>query len=75
MDIMCSLKVDYNNYGVDFKTVFADAIEKLDSLRDDGLVNVLDNGFEVTPLGRLFLRNIAMLFDNKLAGKRYSKTL
>ncbi len=76
MDIMCSLKVNYGNYGVDFKTVFADAMAGLEDFRKDGLVELFDDRFEVGNLGRLFLRNIAMLFDNKLGGgKRYSKTL
>ena len=76
MDIMCSLKVNYGNYGVDFKSVFADAMAGLEDFRKDGLVELFDDRFEVSNLGRLFLRNIAMLFDNKLGGgKRYSKTL
>lgn len=76
MDIMCSLKVNYGNYGVDFKSVFADAMAGLEDFRKDGLVELFDDRFEVGNLGRLFLRNIAMLFDNKLGGgKRYSKTL
>ena len=76
MDIMCSLKVNYGNYGVDFKSVFADAMAGLEDFRKDGLVELFDDHFEVSDLGRLFLRNIAMLFDNKLGGgKRYSKTL
>lgn len=76
MDIMCSLKVNYGNYGVDFKAVFADAMAGLEDFRKDGLVELFDDRFEVGNLGRLFLRNIAMLFDNKLGGgKRYSKTL
>ncbi len=76
MDIMCSLKVFYKNYGVDFKTVFADAIKKLEKFQHDGLVEIFDDHFEVTPLGRIFLRNIAMLFDNRLSTtQQYSKTV
>ena len=77
MDVMCSLKVGFNNYGVDFKTVFAEAFPKLEEMRADGLVEMFDDRFEETNLGRLFLRNIAKLFDGRLSKgtQRYSKTI
>lgn len=77
MDVMCSLKVCYGNYGVDFKKVFESALPKLAEMERDGLVKTSPDGFEVEPLGRLFLRNIAMLFDGRLAkgAQRYSKTI
>ncbi len=77
MDVMCSTKVSYENYGVDFKSVFSGALEKLKSFEEDGLVSLREGGFSVTPTGRLFLRNIAMLFDGRLSlpGVKYSKTL
>lgn len=76
MDIMCSLKVSYKSYGVDFKTVFAPAIKRLADFERDGLVRLGEDSFEVTELGRIFLRNIAMLFDGRLsASNKYSKTL
>ena len=77
MDIMCSLKVRYGNYGVDFKKMFESAFPKLSEMEKDALVKFNDDGFEVLPLGRLFLRNIAMLFDGRLSqgAQRYSKTI
>ena len=76
MDIMCSLKVSYKSYGVDFKTAFAPAIKHLADFERDGLVRLGEDSFEVTELGRIFLRNIAMLFDGRLsASNKYSKTL
>ena len=46
-------------------------------MQADGLVEIFDDRFEVSNLGRLFLRNIAMLFDGRLAKgvQRYSKTI
>jgi oxygen-independent coproporphyrinogen-3 oxidase len=32
-------------------------------MADDGLLTLTEAGFTVTPLGRLFSRNIAMPFD------------
>ena len=76
MDIMCSLKVVYKNYGVDFKIVFADAIKRLEQFQQDNLVQLFDDYFIVTDTGRFFLRNIAMLFDNRLSSsQQYSKTV
>ena len=76
MDIMCSLKVVYKNYGVDFKNVFANSIVRLAEFEKDGLVELSEDSFCVSKRGRLFLRNIAMLFDNRLTNtQQYSKTL
>ena len=76
MDIMCSLKVVYKNYGVDFKVLFADALSNLKQFQQDNLVEIYDDYFEVTQHGRIFLRNIAMLFDNRLStSQQYSKTV
>lgn len=77
MDVMCALKVNYQNYGVDFKQVFASSLPMLEEMQKDSLVELKEDSFEVLPLGRLFLRNIAMLFDGRLTqgGQRYSKTI
>ncbi|MBQ6533680.1 MAG: oxygen-independent coproporphyrinogen III oxidase [Opitutales bacterium] len=77
MDVMCALKVVYDNYGVDFKKVFAPAMPKLEDMAKDRLVELFPDRFEVLPEGRFFLRNIAMLFDGRLAkgAQRYSKTV
>ena len=77
MDIMCMLRVDYANYGIDFEKKFGGALEKLEGMKSDGLVEIRAGGFSVTPLGRLFLRNIAMLFDGRLGAHKntFSKTV
>ena len=44
----------------------------------DGLVRRIPGGLEVTNIGRLFIRNIAMRFDNQLAPvgeRRHSRTI
>jgi oxygen-independent coproporphyrinogen-3 oxidase len=53
-------------HGIDFKTYFADALERLQPLVADGLVAVHKNSIEVSERGRLLLRNIAMCFDRYL---------
>lgn len=42
---------------------FAPELAQLDGFRADGLLRLADGQLEVTPLGRLFVRNIAMVFD------------
>jgi len=53
-------------YGVDFGAYFADALDKLQPLVEDGLVRVDRDRIAVTARGRLLLRNIAMCFDRYL---------
>ena len=81
MDVMCLLNVDFgkfeSKYGIDFRKKFAAAFPALENMQKDGLLEMRSGGFGVSPLGRLFLRNIAMLFDGYLPtdSARYSKTL
>jgi oxygen-independent coproporphyrinogen III oxidase len=56
---------------------FAPELAALEGLARDGLVEVAGERVAVTPLGRLFVRNVAMVFDEYLqAGAgRYSRTV
>ena len=58
--LMCNFWVDLGRDGV---TRFARELEDLRALEADGLVRI--DGTEVAPtaLGRVFVRNIAMVFD------------
>ncbi|TCK85662.1 oxygen-independent coproporphyrinogen III oxidase [Albibacterium bauzanense] len=47
-----------------------DNINELTSLSDDGLIILKANGLEITPLGKSFLRNICMPFDQRLRAKQ-----
>ena len=67
-------------YAIDFVTYFADALIKLQPLVADGLVRIAPDRIEVTALGRLLLRNIAMCFDRYLdqpatATPRFSRAI
>lgn len=81
--VMCDLELDFSafgsEWGISFTDYFADALDDLRPLADDGLVSIEAGKVTVTPTGRLFLRNIGMCFDRYLkeaAGDkpRYSKT-
>ena len=81
--VMCDLELDFAAFGrewdIAFADYFADALESLRPLADDGLVEIASERISVTPSGRLFLRNIGMCFDRYLKESaseqpRYSKT-
>src|SRR5260370_26154197 len=68
-------------FGIDFDEYFAEELRRLEPFREDGLV-LLDRGkIRATWLGRIFIRNLAMVFDpylekQQLAAKPlFSKTL
>ena len=83
MHIMCNLFIDYaklsEQLGLDFQEHFKDDIASLDDLEADGLVRREAKGLHVTPLGRLFVRIVAMRFDAYLQNEprkgRYSQTV
>jgi oxygen-independent coproporphyrinogen III oxidase len=83
--IMCDLELDKARFGadweIDFDTFFADALNDLKDMANDGLLQLEPGMIKVTETGRIFLRNIAMPFDAYLRQQsvenkpRYSKTL
>ena len=83
MKIMCDFELNYKQveekFKIDFKTYFAHGLSNLQQLSDDGLIILNDNGFIVTEMGRLLVRNIAMNFDGYIERKvdagRYSRTV
>ena len=83
MHIMCNLYIDYaqlsQQLGLDFAEHFKADIDSLGDLEADGLVRRETGGLHVTPLGRLFIRIVAMRFDAYLQTEprkgRYSQTV
>ena len=66
-------------YGLRFDETFADALEDLKPMQEDGLLSLHGDRIEVHPLGRLLVRNIALPFDAYLrkgdGAKRFSRTV
>lgn len=60
-------------FGIDFREHFADEIARLQEMVDDGLVLISDDGIRVTPLGRVFIRTVASIFDAYLAGREVER--
>jgi len=82
MRVMCDLALDYaamsRRLDIDFERHFSNELAALAPYVADNLVKQSASGFEITDTGRLFIRNIAMCFDNTLApmGQRqHSRTI
>jgi oxygen-independent coproporphyrinogen-3 oxidase len=83
--IMCNFAVDVGDverrFGVDFERHFARERERLEPLERDGFVVWNGRVMELTRLGQLFVRNVAMVFDEYLErghaadAPRFSRTV
>jgi oxygen-independent coproporphyrinogen III oxidase len=68
-------------FGIDFDEYFASELSQLSAPMEDGLVMIDSDEIRATWLGRIFIRNLAMLFDPYLekqhmtAKPLFSKTL
>ena len=66
-ELMCNLTLKKAaiaaKYALDFDAYFADTLEQLEPLQQDGLIDLGAEKLTVTPAGRLLIRNIAMVFD------------
>ncbi|MCH8194694.1 MAG: hypothetical protein IIB12_01305 [Chloroflexi bacterium] len=83
---MCSNRIDKQaigeEYRIGFDEYFGDELERLLPMISDELLTHTNEAIELTFLGRLFVRNIAMTFDAHLQKKMgrgerplYSRTL
>ncbi len=81
MRLMCDLRLDYeamsSRLGIDFSSYFTTELASLRPFEEDGLLEIKDTGLTVTPVGRFFIRNVAMKFDAYIQEKekRFSKTV
>jgi len=74
MAIMCQGQVQYDAFNegwlIDAKKYFAPELSQLESLQDQGLVELSEGGLKVTPMGWFFVRGVAMVFDKYLQADR-----
>jgi len=68
-----------SEFGVAFDEYFGEELARLRPLEEDGLVRVTAEAISVAPLGRIFIRNVGMVFDRYLQKPKtkplFSKTL
>lgn len=60
-------------FGIEFDEYFAGELDRLTEPRDEGLVVLGADEIRVTPLGRIFIRNVAMTFDRYLHEQQMDK--
>jgi len=82
MRLMCDLGLNYSQMSqilrIDFEKYFEKEIDSLADLEEDNLVKRTDEGIEITHLGRLFIRIVAMRFDAylpKMKERKFSRTI
>ncbi|MEF3193278.1 MAG: oxygen-independent coproporphyrinogen III oxidase [Halothiobacillaceae bacterium] len=82
MELICQFSLDYASFGarhsIHVQDYFADALERLQPMVADGLLDMDEHRIRVLPRGRLLIRNICMVFDRYLDGQvmqRFSKVI
>jgi oxygen-independent coproporphyrinogen-3 oxidase len=81
--LMCNFRLNFNlleeKFGVTYDDYFKSEHAGLLDFERDQFLRRTEEGLEITPLGRTFVRNIAMTFDTYLAGQgkkaTYSRTI
>jgi oxygen-independent coproporphyrinogen-3 oxidase len=66
-----------NKYQINFDEYFSEELEALKSLEADGLVSLSKNQIQITDIGRLLVRNIAVIFDThtKMRETKFSRAI
>jgi oxygen-independent coproporphyrinogen III oxidase len=82
MQLMCHFSLDFRKldqmFDIHFEDYFTDAIDQLQPMMEDKLLELSDRKLSVTSVGRLLIRNICMLFDAYLKNKpnlKFSRTI
>jgi oxygen-independent coproporphyrinogen-3 oxidase len=79
--LMCQFKLGKiefkNKFDLEFDTYFSSLVSDRDLLQAQGLIVSSDSAIVVTELGKLFVRNICMVFDAylKTGHREFSKTV
>ncbi|KAF0152434.1 MAG: oxygen-independent coproporphyrinogen III oxidase [Ignavibacteria bacterium] len=81
--VMCDFELAFKSveakFGIEFNNYFNSSLAALQEFVDDNLVILTNDQLEVTQMGRLLIRNIAMSFDGYIERKedkaRYSRTV
>ncbi|MFN6570154.1 oxygen-independent coproporphyrinogen III oxidase [Dendronalium sp. ChiSLP03b] len=66
-----------DKYHINFDDYFSHELEALQPLEADGLVSISKNHIQITDIGRLLVRNIAVVFDThyQTRDKQFSRTI
>ena len=81
MELICHFEVSISSleehYSIEFTKYFADSLERLAEMQNDGLIELKSDSIKVMDRGKLLVRNICMVFDNYLKenSANFSKTI
>ncbi|OAZ98960.1 oxygen-independent coproporphyrinogen III oxidase [Halomonas sp. G11] len=68
--LMCDMRLDLSTlserWQIDARGYFQSALNALEQAQHDGLIDIREHRLEVTPIGRLLIRHLAMAFDARL---------
>ncbi|MBF0447569.1 MAG: oxygen-independent coproporphyrinogen III oxidase [Magnetococcales bacterium] len=71
MTLMCDFRLSFAQieacFDLTFETYFADALIPLQSMAADGLLTIQDRVIQITPGGKLLIRNVCTAFDRYLS--------
>ena len=75
--LMCNFRLNYaeldSKFGVNYSDYFGNEHKNLGIFFDDDLICESADGLSITPVGRTFVRNIAMTYDAYLNGSQADK--
>lgn len=81
MNLACQMRLDLRSlnheFGIDFCQHFTNEVAQLKLMEADGLLRISTSSVKLTTLGRQFLRNICMVFDQYHDGdvKQFSRAI
>ncbi len=80
--LLCGMGISFDSYeehfGESFENRFGEELKSLKTFEADAVLKLNSRSIQVTPIGKIFVRNIAMVFDaylSKPSEVRYSKTV
>jgi len=77
--LMCNFELDLDAFceahGLDPVADFGTELKELEALQEDGLCELRGHRISVTETGRLFVRNVACVFDRRLRERLANATL
>lgn len=65
LNLMCQFHTTWAEYGTFFSEL-PEVIQRLQEMKNDGLVQITENAITVTEKGKAFVRNICMAFDLRM---------
>lgn len=74
MQLICHFHLNFaeieTKHSIQFQTYFADELSRLKAFQQDELLGLSDQSIQVTPQGRLLIRNICMIFDRYINSRQ-----